>query len=191
MSFAFSKSQIALAALAVIGATTMTTAPTAATAAGKTPGKYVSGDIHNHTTCSDGTLSLKKLVNKSVDTFGLDWFVQAGHGGGSSRNCTISEDPFEPVAPALGLTSICNPASNGVTVNLTVSTDAPGESFSTTLSPGSCLNPAAPGVPAFVSRATVINAAPLGLLCPSGGDGSTGPQPLAPPLSTVVRQACR
>lgn len=94
-------------------------------------------------------------------------------------------------SPALGLTSICNPASNGVTVNLTVSTDVPGESFSTTLTAGNCLNPTAPGVPAFVSRATVISAAPLGLLCPSGGDGSTGPQPLAPPLSTVVRQACR
>ena len=96
MSFAFSKSQIALAALAVIGATTMTTAPTAATAAGKTPGKYVSGDIHNHTTCSDGSISMQKLVKKSTDTvdtpWGLDWFVQAGHGGSGNRNCTLAED---------------------------------------------------------------------------------------------------
>ena len=67
MSFAFTKSRIALAALAVIGATTMTTAPTAATAAGKTPGKYVSGDIHNHTTCSDGATSMQKLVKKSTE----------------------------------------------------------------------------------------------------------------------------
>ena len=96
MSFAFSKSQIALAALAVIGATTMTTAPTAATAAGKTPGKYVSGDIHNHTTCSDGSISMQKLVKKATDTldtpWGLDWFVQAGHGGSGNRNCTLAED---------------------------------------------------------------------------------------------------
>ena len=96
MSFTFSKSQIALAALAVIGATTMTTAPTAATAAGKTPGKYVSGDIHNHTTCSDGSTSMQKLVKKSTDTvdtpWGLDWFVQAGHGGSGNRNCTLAED---------------------------------------------------------------------------------------------------
>lgn len=94
-------------------------------------------------------------------------------------------------SPALGVTSICNPASNGATVNLTVSTDVPGESFSTTLSPGSCLDPTGPGVPAFVSRATVISASPMGLLCPTGGDGSTEPQPVAPPLTTVVRQACR
>ncbi len=94
-------------------------------------------------------------------------------------------------SPSLGLTSICNPTSNGVTVDLTISSDAPGESFSTTLSPGSCLDPTAPGVPAFVSRATVINAAPRGLLCGPGGDGATMPQPIAPPLSTAVRQACR
>jgi hypothetical protein len=68
-------------------------------------GKYVTGDFHNHTTCSDGTLSLKKLVDKSAGTFGLDWFVQAGHGGNSARNCTLAEDPFEPVPPALNLTA--------------------------------------------------------------------------------------
>ena len=94
-------------------------------------------------------------------------------------------------SPSLGLTSICNPTSNGVTVNLMVSTDTPGESFSTTLTPGNCLNPTGPGVPAFVSRGTLISAAPLGLMCGPGGDGSTSPQPIAPPLSTSVRQACR
>src|SRR5262245_11359516 len=67
-------------------------------------GRYATGDFHNHTTCSDGTLSLQKLVDKSTNTFGLDWFVQAGHGGNSARNCTLAEDPFEPVPPALGLT---------------------------------------------------------------------------------------
>src|SRR5262245_10153250 len=40
-------------------------------------GRYVTGDFHNHTTCSDGTLSLQKLVDKSTRTFGLDWFVQS------------------------------------------------------------------------------------------------------------------
>jgi hypothetical protein len=67
-------------------------------------GRYATGDFHNHTTCSDGTLSLQKLVDKSARTFGLDWFIQAGHGGNSSRNCTLKEDPFEPVNPALNLT---------------------------------------------------------------------------------------
>jgi len=96
MKFAFTKSRIALAAVAVIGTTTMTTAPIAASAAGKTPGKYVSGDIHNHTTCSDGSISMQKLVKKATDTtdtpWGLDWFVQAGHGGSGNRNCTLAED---------------------------------------------------------------------------------------------------
>jgi hypothetical protein len=75
----------------------------------KAAGTYTTGDFHNHTTCSDGTLSIKKLVDKSVGSSAgagnLDWFVLADHGGGSARNCTLSEDPFTPVAPALGLTS--------------------------------------------------------------------------------------
>lgn len=71
----------------------------------KAAGNYVTGDFHNHTTCSDGSLSMKKLIDKSVKTFGLDWFVQADHGGSSARNCTLSEDPFEPVPAALGLTN--------------------------------------------------------------------------------------
>ena len=92
----FSKSQIALAALATLGSAAVI-APTLATAAGKTPGKYVAGDFHNHTTCSDGAISMQKLVKKSTDKtadspWGLDWFVQAGHGGRGNRNCTLAED---------------------------------------------------------------------------------------------------
>ncbi len=62
----------------------------------KAPGTYVTGDFHNHTTCSDGSISMQKLVSKSTGkddgTFGLDWFVQAGHGGGGNRNCQLVED---------------------------------------------------------------------------------------------------
>jgi hypothetical protein len=62
----------------------------------KTPGTYVAGDFHNHTTCSDGSISMQKLVKKATDksdgTFGLDWFVQAGHGGNGNRNCQLVED---------------------------------------------------------------------------------------------------
>lgn len=61
-----------------------------------TPGTYVAGDIHNHTTCSDGATSMQKLIRKSADKqetpWGLDWFVQAGHGGRGNRNCTLTED---------------------------------------------------------------------------------------------------
>ncbi|MBC7481502.1 MAG: hypothetical protein H7337_06275, partial [Rhizobacter sp.] len=105
MKHKFAKREVSLAIATLAATAALVTATGAAWAAGKAAGTYVTGDFHNHTTCSDGTLSLKKLVNKSVDTFGLDWFVQAGHGGGSSRNCTLSEDPFEPVAPALGLSN--------------------------------------------------------------------------------------
>ena len=95
MSHLFTKSQLTLAAVAALGSVVVI-APTVATAAGKTPGKYVSGDFHNHTTCSDGAISMQKLVKKVTDKtdtpWGLDWFVQAGHGGSGNRNCTLVED---------------------------------------------------------------------------------------------------
>ena len=33
----------------------------------KTPGTYVAGDFHNHTTCSDGSISMQKLIKKATD----------------------------------------------------------------------------------------------------------------------------
>jgi hypothetical protein len=64
---------------------------------GKKQGTYLAGDFHNHSTCSDGSTSLQKKVKKSMDRnaetpWGLDWFVQAGHGGTGARNCTLAED---------------------------------------------------------------------------------------------------
>ena len=39
---------------------------------------------------------MQKLVKKATDKtdtpWGLDWFVQAGHGGNGNRNCTLVED---------------------------------------------------------------------------------------------------
>ena len=97
MNLVFTKSQIALAAAAALGATTLASAPRSAVAQGKTPGTYLAGDFHNHSTCSDGAVSLQKKVAKSMDRtaatpWGLDWFVQAGHGGTGNRNCTLAED---------------------------------------------------------------------------------------------------
>ncbi|HEX3762123.1 MAG TPA: PKD domain-containing protein [Kofleriaceae bacterium] len=77
----------------------------------RTPGPYVAGDFHNHTTCSDGSISMQKLVKKATDRvdtpWGLDWFVQAGHGGNGNRNCTLVEDatlttPAYPFVAGLG-----------------------------------------------------------------------------------------
>ena len=111
MEFGFSRSQITLATIAAISTTTLASAPVPATAA-KVAGRYVSGDFHNHTTCSDGSISMEKLVKKvtdKVDTpWGLDWFVQAGHGNsGGTRNCTLVEDdtlstPAYPFIPGTG-----------------------------------------------------------------------------------------
>lgn len=112
MNTPFTLRETALAAFTL--ATAMSAiAPQLAVAADKAAikpaGTYVTGDFHNHTTCSDGSLSLKKLVEKSVGKAPgegqLDWFVQADHGGRSARNCTLTEDPFTPVIPALGLTT--------------------------------------------------------------------------------------
>jgi hypothetical protein len=73
-----------------------TTVQVTCSASPRTPGSYVAGDFHNHTTCSDGSISMQKLVKKATDRvdtpWGLDWFVQAGHGGNGNRNCTLVED---------------------------------------------------------------------------------------------------
>lgn len=99
MKFPFTRSQTALAAAAALGATTLAVSPTIATAHDSKPrttGTYAAGDFHNHSTCSDGSISMQKLVKKSTDKsdtpWGLDWFVQAGHGGNGNRNCTLAED---------------------------------------------------------------------------------------------------
>ena len=70
MKFPFTRSQIALAAAATFGATTLAVAPTIATAHDSKPrttGTYAAGDFHNHSTCSDGSISMQKLVKKSTD----------------------------------------------------------------------------------------------------------------------------
>lgn len=92
MKNVFKKNPVALAAVTVLA--TLALAPAAHAA--KPAGTYVTGDFHNHTTCSDGAISMQKLVKKSTDKtdtpWGLDWFVQAGHGGTGNRNCTLAED---------------------------------------------------------------------------------------------------
>ncbi len=95
MTSGFRKTPIAVAVAAALGAAFISTSPAPANAA-KTTGQYLAGDFHNHTTCSDGSTSMQKLVKKSTDKtdtpWGLDWFVQAGHGGQGNRNCTLAED---------------------------------------------------------------------------------------------------
>src|SRR5262245_58248877 len=100
MNLGFTRSRLAIAIAAAFGAAAMSTSPETAnadTGRGNDRGTYAAGDFHNHTTCSDGSISMQKLVKKSTDKidtpWGLDWFVQAGHGGNGNRNCTLVEDP--------------------------------------------------------------------------------------------------
>lgn len=121
MHHPFSRRPVALAAAAAL-ATFAASAPTLATAQAKVAGRYVAGDFHNHTTCSDGSISMQKLVKKSTDRidtpWGLDWFVQAGHGGNGTRNCTLTEDaslatPAYPYVAGSGPTTTWNASIGG------------------------------------------------------------------------------
>jgi hypothetical protein len=95
------RNPVALAVAAIIGAAVVLPAVSFAdndkgNNGDSSNGHYLTGDFHNHTTCSDGSISMQKLVKKATDTkdtpWGLDWFVQAGHGGNGNRNCTLVED---------------------------------------------------------------------------------------------------
>lgn len=52
---------------------------------------YVAGDFHNHTTCIDGSVSVQWLLDKSLGTWDLDWFIHANHGGLSVRDCRFND----------------------------------------------------------------------------------------------------
>src|SRR3954469_5119378 len=103
-----SNTQIALAVAATLAAAAV--APQTASAV--TPGTYVAGDFHNHTTCADGSASVQKQIKKSTDKgnnaantpWGLDWYVYSNHGNsGGTRNCTLTEDAtldaYTPATP--------------------------------------------------------------------------------------------
>lgn len=132
MKTEFKNKQIALAVAAALSAVAIGTvraadAPTSAPpAAGQGWGTYVTGDFHNHSTCSDGSISMQKLVKKSIDKndtpWGLDWFVQAGHGGSGNRNCTLAEDatlatPAYPLVYATDGTTIQGPNTSWQNTN--------------------------------------------------------------------------
>ena len=66
MRFELCRGPIAMAIAAAIGAST----PVVVLAdddRDSSKGKYLAGDFHNHTTCSDGSISMQKLVKKSTD----------------------------------------------------------------------------------------------------------------------------
>src|ERR1700682_1956891 len=70
---------------------------------------YVAGDMHNHNTCTDGSVSAGYAIDRSVATgvaaaggtnFGLDWFTLGNHGGSGNRDCRFSDNSANsPGAP--------------------------------------------------------------------------------------------
>ncbi len=60
---------------------------------------YVAGDMHNHTTCTDGTVATSYLLNRAlgsgttngIPNFNLDWFTHGNHGGSGNRDCRFSD----------------------------------------------------------------------------------------------------
>ncbi len=69
--------------------TALAAAVVSATGGVNAGGEYLAGDFHNHTTCSDGSTSVKTLTRKSLEY--LDWFIHVGHSGRGSRDCRISD----------------------------------------------------------------------------------------------------
>src|SRR5262245_60575327 len=128
MKIEFKKSHVAVAVAGALSAAALSAAY-----AGEAPppgfaaqGTYATGDFHNHTTCSDGSISMQKLVKKSTDTtdtpWGLDWFVQAGHGGNGNRNCTLAEDaslatPAYPLVFSTDGTTVLGPNTSWQNTN--------------------------------------------------------------------------
>jgi hypothetical protein len=65
-------------------------------------GGYVAGDFHNHTTFSDGSVAIQRLEYESLDTWGLDWFAQSGHGGQFSRDGRLDDFNYDCNADGQG-----------------------------------------------------------------------------------------
>src|SRR5258705_11822044 len=62
---------------------------------------YVAGDMHNHNTCTDGSVSAGYAIDRSVATgvaaggganFDLDWFTLGNHGGAGNPDCLFSDN---------------------------------------------------------------------------------------------------
>ena len=65
-------------------------------------GSYQAGDFHNHTTFTDGSTSIQRLEFEALDTYGLDWFAQSGHGGQFSRDGRLDDFYYDCNADGQG-----------------------------------------------------------------------------------------
>jgi len=68
--------------------------------ASRHPNPYVAGDMHNHNTCTDGSVAAGYTIDRAVgagtaaaggSNFDLDWFTLGNHGGSGNRDCRFSD----------------------------------------------------------------------------------------------------
>jgi hypothetical protein len=66
----------------------------------KTGNPYVAGDMHNHNTCTDGSVSVGYGLDRVLasgtaaaggQNFNIDWFTLGNHGGSGNRDCRFSD----------------------------------------------------------------------------------------------------
>jgi hypothetical protein len=84
-------------ALLLTAAVTLSLADATATQAAN---PYVAGDMHNHNTCTDGSVAAGYAIDRSVgsgtdasggENYNLDWFTLGNHGGSGNRDCRFSD----------------------------------------------------------------------------------------------------
>jgi hypothetical protein len=88
---------------------------------------YVAGDMHNHNTCTDGSVSAGYAIDRAVGTgtaaaggsnFGLDWFTLGNHGGSGNRDCRFSDDSAKlPNDPTTTWSQTLGQTINGITIS--------------------------------------------------------------------------
>ena len=122
-----------LSGAATAAAITVLGAPAPAVAQGWVPAKplarsnpYVAGDMHNHTTCTDGSVSTSYLLDRSlgagtsngVVNFNIDWFTHGNHGGSGNRDCRFSDTSANLPGDTTTLwTATLGQTIQGITIN--------------------------------------------------------------------------
>ncbi len=87
---------------------------------------YLAGDMHNHNTCTDGSVSAGYAIDRSVATgvtagggtnFDLDWFTLGNHGGSGNRDCRFSDNSANlPGDPTTTWSQTLGQTIDGITI---------------------------------------------------------------------------
>lgn len=92
----------ASASLAMVGATTANadSGNNNSNSAHHAANPYVAGDMHNHNTCTDGSVSVGYALDRVLGSgtaaaggqnFDIDWFTLGNHGGSGNRDCRFAD----------------------------------------------------------------------------------------------------